>query len=176
MKLLARVAFDTARGLAGLWTSTRCCGGGDCLLSSHACRKAAAGNPGCHGATGDVDNAAECCSSCETSVKRPNPLDDSCLSLKSPRCRADLGLSICMPAAKLSDPSSLEFGRAGVESTRGGRGASSLLLHPLELGGRSSSGEPGLEPFSRLLILRMISCRFIGSCLRAAFGDRGRPV
>ena len=176
VKLLANVAFDTARDLAGLWPSKFGCGGGGCRLSSHACRNAAAGNPECHGATGEVDRVDACCSSRETSVNRPKPASVPSLSLKSPRCRADLGLSICIPAARLSDVSSLERGRADVESTRGGSGVASLPFHPLELDGRSNSGELGLDPLSRLLIRLMISWRFIGSCFSMVFGDRGRPV
>jgi hypothetical protein len=52
----------------------------------------------------------------------------------------------------------------------------SLPFQPLELDGRSNSGELGLDPFSRLLILWIISWRFMGSCFIVVFGDRGRPV
>jgi hypothetical protein len=173
---LASVAFDTARGLADLWASRFDCGGGGCRLSSHACRNAAAGKPECHGATGDVDKIDGCASSRATSVNRPKPVSAPSRCLKSPRCRADLGLSICIPAARLSDVSSLERGRADVESTTGGSGVVSLPFQPLELDGRSNSGELGLDPFSRLLILRMISWRSMGSCFSMTFGDLGLPV
>lgn len=172
---MAKVAFDTARGRTVRWFVSVGGRGGDCRLSSQACRKAAAGKSGCHGTTGDVDKAGAC-SSRETWANRPKPPSVCSFSLKSPRCKADLGLSICIPAAMFSASSSLDRGRAGVESTTGGNGAASLLLHPLELGGLSSSGDPGLEPWSRLLILRMISWRLIGSCLKGVFGERGRPV
>jgi hypothetical protein len=176
VKLLANVTFDTARDLAGLCDSRIGCGGGGCRLSSQACRKAAAGKLECHGATGEVDSIDGRCSSRTTSVNRPKPTSVPCCSLKSPRCRADFGLSICIPAARLSDVPSLDRGRAGVESMREGSGPASLPFRPLGLEDLSNSGEPGLDPFSRLLILRIISWRLIGSCFTIAFDDRGRPV
>lgn len=171
VKVDARDAFEIARNLP-----VRAGGmSGDERNGREACRRAADGNAECHGATGDVDSDGTG-SSLVASPNLSNADVDCSLSLKSPRCRADLGLSICSPTAWLScarisgDSESESADRAASSS---GEGDFRFLSEERDAG-RSSSGDVGRE--SRLFILLMSSCLSIDVFLLLFAGVLGRPV